>query len=262
MRPAVKKDGTEHYEFIFEHTDDLLVISTTPHDILTHLDQHYVLKPESIGKPTQYLGSETGDYRLEDNPTMVRWYASPDNYVKEAVRNLNNWISERGRLLKVKVQRILPSRYRPELDATPYCDEEESDYYQQQIGVLRWAIELGRIDITAATSMLASYTAAPRQGNISALFLPCAVTIDPNLFSTIAISLLMTKKKFGVADHAGDMVKRLSRTGLLIYLNRSAIFWYSKKQNSVETSTFGSEFIALKTGMEMIKGLRYKLTYH
>jgi hypothetical protein len=44
-----------------------------------------------------------------------------------------------------------------------------------------------------------------------------------------------------------------------MYLNRAPILWYSKKQNSVETSTFGSEFVALKTGMEMIKGMRYKL---
>ena len=40
-----------------------------------------------------------------------------------------------------------------------------------------------------------------------------------------------------------------------MYLNRTPIIWYSKKQNSVETSTFGSEFTTLKTGIEMIKGL-------
>ena len=44
-----------------------------------------------------------------------------------------------------------------------------------------------------------------------------------------------------------------------MYLNRTPIIWYSNKQNSVETSTFGSEFTASKTGIEMIKGLRYKL---
>jgi hypothetical protein len=61
------------------------------------------------------------------------------------------------------------------------------------------------------------------------------------------------------ADHAGDVVTRRSRTGVLVYLNRAPILWYSKKQNSVETLTFGSELIALKTGIEIIKGLRYKL---
>ena len=37
------------------------------------------------------------------------------------------------------------------------------------------------------------------------------------------------------------------------------MIWYSKRQNTVETSTFGSEFIALKIPTEMIEGLRYKL---
>ena len=57
------------------------------------------------------------------------------------------------------------------------------------------------------------------------------------------------------SDHAGDILSQQSRTGVLIYLNRSPIISYSNKQNSVETSTFGSEFTALKTDIEMIKGL-------
>lgn len=61
------------------------------------------------------------------------------------------------------------------------------------------------------------------------------------------------------ADHAGDLQTRRSRTGVLLYLNKAPIVWHSKKQNSVETSTFGSEFIALKTGIEIVKGMRYKL---
>ena len=53
-------------------------------------------------------------------------------------------------------------------------------------------------------------------------------------------------------DHVGDLVTRRSRTGVLIYLNQAPICWYSKKQNSVETSTFGSEFMALKTVIKQI----------
>ena len=37
------------------------------------------------------------------------------------------------------------------------------------------------------------------------------------------------------------------------------IYWMSKKQTSVETSSFGSEFIAMKQCTEYIRGLRYKL---
>jgi hypothetical protein len=61
------------------------------------------------------------------------------------------------------------------------------------------------------------------------------------------------------ADHAGDQVTRRSRTGVLLYLNRSPILWSSKKQGSIETSTFGSEFMALKTAVDMVMGMRYTL---
>ena len=64
---------------------------------------------------------------------------------------------------------------------------------------------------------------------------------------------------FADASHAANLVTRQSRTGVLIYVNRAPIVWYSKKQNSVETSTFGSEFMALKVGVELLEGLRYKL---
>ena len=37
------------------------------------------------------------------------------------------------------------------------------------------------------------------------------------------------------------------------------IIWFSKKQNTIETSTYGPEFLALKTAQEMIDGLIFKL---
>jgi hypothetical protein len=42
-------------------------------------------------------------------------------------------------------------------------------------------------------------------------------------------------------------------------VNCAPIIWYSKRQNTVEASTFSAEYIALKTAVEMIEGLRYKL---
>ena len=46
---------------------------------------------------------------------------------------------------------------------------------------------------------------------------------------------------------------------MLIYVNSAPILWYSKRQNTVESSTFGSEIIAMKIAVEMIEGFRYKL---
>ncbi len=61
------------------------------------------------------------------------------------------------------------------------------------------------------------------------------------------------------ADHAGCKATWRSHTGILIYVNRAPIVWFSKWENTVESSTFGSEFIALKTAIDLIESLRYKL---
>ena len=61
------------------------------------------------------------------------------------------------------------------------------------------------------------------------------------------------------ADHASDMMTRRSRTGFLVYLSCALIYWWSKKQNSMESSSFGSEFIAMNQCCEYVGGLRYKL---
>ena len=61
------------------------------------------------------------------------------------------------------------------------------------------------------------------------------------------------------SDHAGNRITRRSHTGIIIFLNMAPIAWYSKKQNTVESSTFSAEFIALKTAIEMLDGLLYKL---
>ena len=61
------------------------------------------------------------------------------------------------------------------------------------------------------------------------------------------------------ADHATDSVTQRSRTGFVVYLNCALIYWLSKKQASIESSSFGSEFCAMKTCCEYLRGLRYKL---
>ena len=48
------------------------------------------------------------------------------------------------------------------------------------------------------------------------------------------------------ADHAVDTVTRRPRTRFMLYLNIVPIYWSTKKQKSVESSYFGSEFSAMK----------------
>ena len=59
-------------------------------------------------------------------------------------------------------------------------------------------------------------------------------------------------------DHIGDIVSRRSRTGFFIFINIASVIFNFKKQTTIETSVFGSEFVAIKTAMESVRGLRYK----
>ena len=61
------------------------------------------------------------------------------------------------------------------------------------------------------------------------------------------------------SDHAGDKMKQRSFTGYFIFMNTALIDWLSKKQATIESSVFGAEFITMKTGVEALRGIRYKL---
>jgi Reverse transcriptase (RNA-dependent DNA polymerase) len=290
FRPAQRPDGTRYYEYVLVYTDDILCLSCDPKSILCQLDQHFLLKPDSIGPPTQYLGASIGRYKFEDGDEC--WCMGSEQYVTEAICNVTSWLEQRGLMLKTKVSAVLPSNYLPELDTTPLCNDEDHNYFQQQIGVLRWAVELGRIDICTEVSMLAAYCAAPREGHLSAVMHVFAylkahtrskVVLDPSYvdhvdqeqpdwtdFYTDAKELLppdtpeplgkpVQMTTFVDSDHAGDKVTRGSRTGVLVFLNRVPVVWFSKKQNSIETLSFGSEFTAMKQGVEISEGVRYKL---
>jgi len=60
------------------------------------------------------------------------------------------------------------------------------------------------------------------------------------------------------ANHASNLANSRSHTGVLVYVkNNVLVLWYSKHQNSVESSSFGSKFVALRIATELIEALRY-----
>ena len=61
------------------------------------------------------------------------------------------------------------------------------------------------------------------------------------------------------ANRAGCRLTRRLHTGVPIFVNRAPILWYSKRQNLVKSSIFGSEFVAIRIAIEMVEGLRYIL---
>jgi hypothetical protein len=61
------------------------------------------------------------------------------------------------------------------------------------------------------------------------------------------------------ADHAHDLVRRISITGILVMLNNTPIRWISKRQKTVETSTYRSELVASRVATDLIVEIRYML---
>jgi hypothetical protein len=53
---------------------------------------------------------------------------------------------------------------------TDELDDAGLSRFRQLIGILRWAIELGRVDIYFEVAVLSQYLASPRQGHLEAVY--------------------------------------------------------------------------------------------
>ena len=60
----------------------------------------------------------------------------------------------------------MKSTYWPELDVSPELEPAEASYYQSLIGVLRWIMELGRVDICLEVSMMSLHLTLQREGHL------------------------------------------------------------------------------------------------
>ena len=295
MRAAKKANGTPYWEYVLLYTDDALAISENAENILRkEIGRYFELKAESIGPPEIYLGGRLRKVVLEDGTNA--WAFGSSQYVRASVDNVKEYLLKKG-LDKLHGRKApFRSKYRPEIDVTRELTADEGSYYQSLIGILRWIVELGRVDICCEVSLLSSHLALPRKGHLEAIFHifgyldkhhnsemvfdPSEPEIDMTVFnrkdwSTSESGFTLyedlpqnmpeargfgfTMRAFVDADHATDSITRRSRTGFLVYLNKAPIYWTSKKQISVETSSFGSEFTAMKQCTEYVRGLRYKL---
>ena len=172
MQLAEKSDGTTYYEYELLYVDDALVISENVEEILREeIGKYFELKEESIGRPSLYLCGHVHQVKLDNG--VDAWSFSSSQYVQTAVKNVEEWLSKRGDgrwKLPSKAETPMQSTYQPELDISLELSTEESSYYQSLIGVLRWIVELGRIDICLEVFMMSSHLALPREGHLEQVF--------------------------------------------------------------------------------------------
>ena len=108
--------------------------------------------------------------RVKVDDSTHAWAFSSTQYVRAAVANVEAFLAKTGECLKAKASSPLPKDYRPEIDVSDELSETEASYFQSLIGVLRWMVELGRVDICTEVSILSSHLALPRKGHLDALF--------------------------------------------------------------------------------------------
>jgi hypothetical protein len=296
IQAALRDDGFDYYAMLLIYVDDILAISHQPKVLIDAIGEYYKVKPDSDKEPEIYLGANVEKVQMLDGREV--WATSPRDYVKNAIKIVESLLGEDGDgyVLKNKVKNPFPMNYRPELDVSDELGSELSSRYLQLIGIARWAIELGHIDIFHEVSLLSQYQANPRVGHLEVMYHVFAYLKNHLDMGRIAYDSLtpmvndltfqcnadwtdfygdvqeelppkmlklrgnpVTKSEFVDANHAGNMVTRQSHTGIIIFVQNAPIIWYSKRQNMVEAATFGSEMVALRICKEFIVAMHYKL---
>ena len=151
------------------YVDDALVISDWGEDIIRNEPgKCFYIKEESIGEPTLYLGNKVTKVELENG--ISAWSFSSSQYVQAAVGNVENQLKDQGSSLPTRCSSPIARNYRQDIDISPELGVSDAAYYQSLIGILRWIVELGRVDITTEVSMLSSCMALPRKGHLEQLY--------------------------------------------------------------------------------------------
>jgi hypothetical protein len=268
-----------------------LSISADPADALKGLQTTFKLKDDKVEVPDIYLGAALGRMQVDGKWC---WTMSAEKYVSESVKNLEEDMAKKGLRLPSKFFTPLPVDFKPELDVSAELKADGVQYYQELIGVLRWAVEIGRVDILLETSLMLAHLALSRIGHLEALYRIFGYlkihlkrklafnaehpVIDDRMFKdhdwndfyrgveeAIPGDMprprgnMMSTHCFMDASHGSDRMTRRSQIGILVFCNKAPILWHSKHQNTFEAITFGSEFQAMKNAIELVESLRYKL---
>ena len=86
---------------------------------------------------------------------------SSEKYVKAAVAIVKEKLLKSEKRLPSRCNTPLKPGYRHDMDDSCELKSDGLQYYQELVGVLRWMVELGRVDILLETSLVSSHLALP-----------------------------------------------------------------------------------------------------
>jgi hypothetical protein len=282
MRP-----NEDHYEYLAVFVDDLCICSRDPQsllDIMSDPNGEHKYQFKGVGPITYHLG---GNFKRDKDGTLAY---SAESYIEKTVAAYERIYGEKPKEYSCPLE---PDDH-PELDTTPEMGPDGIQKYQSLIGQLQWAISLCRFDIQVAVMSLSRFRSAPRQGHLdrakrvigylrkhpdaSIRFrtgIPDYSGIEPPQFDWMQSVYGSPKEETG--DHPPplgkavrtttfkdanlmhDLVTGRSASGIFHMVNKTPVGWFSKRQDTVETATYGSEFVAARLAVEQIQDLRNTL---
>ena len=278
-------DKGTHWEYLCVYVDDIMVMSKDPQSFMQDLQTTFKMK--GVGPPDYHLG---GNFERLSNGRLS-WGSK--TYINKILDQYQRLFPNQPFCKKTKTP--LSAKYHPELDISDLLDEDERKLYQSLIGMLQWAVTLGRYDIHHAVMTMSRFRNMPRKdhlANVKGIFSYLKNFKDASIMFNTA---KFDHSQYPVVDHEWkyiygevkedlpknhpeargksvaftsfcdanllhDLVIGRSVSGILHLVNCTLIDWFSKRQNQVETAVYGSEFMAGRLAVEQIMELRYMFT--
>jgi len=280
MRPST--DGST-YEYVGVYVDDLGMVMQNPKEFIDKLTNDYKFKLKSTGPIEFHLG-----YGV--------LCMHPRKYID---RMVDAYVRMFGKKPSTSVLSPLEKGDHPECDTLELLGPEDMTCFQSLIGQMQWAVTLGRLDIATAVMTMSTFRAAPRKGHLDRAKRICGYLLKmqdacirfcgglPNYSDMTAPVFDWAESVYSppvmelprdapapcgkpvILTHyvdanllyhcmlTGGSVTRIIHT----MINGTPIDAYTKKQSTVETATYGSEFVAARTCVEQIMDLRLTLSY-
>ena len=276
-----------HYEYVCLYVDDLAVMAEEPTDIYQMLREVGGYKLRDQEGISYHIG---GDFFRDPDGTLC--YGAK-TYIKRLLANFERMFGTMPR----ECNTPLESGDHPELDTSEFLDNDGIKKYQSIIGALQWAVSLCRYDINCAVMTMGRFRTAPRIGHLERLkrivgylkkynmgairfrtsepdyshleepdvdwtysvYGNVKEELPPDMPKPLGKTVVLTC--YVDANLLHDLVTGRSATGILHMLNLTPIDFTAKRQETVETATYGSEFVAARIATEQIMDLRNTLRY-
>ena len=283
-----RKNG-DVYEYVATYVDDLTLAMKDPLLLIEQLKQApYNLK----FKGTEELSFQLGcGFTRDPDGTL---YMEASKYITRMEESYQRYF---GELPSTKVKQPLEEGDHPELDTSEFLGPDEIQIYQSLIGMIQWAVSIGRFDIQCAVMTMSSFQAMPRKGHLDRLKIICGYLHSqkhfkirfrtgvpdysslPDVEDDWTHSVYNNRKEIlpdDAPDPLGksvtitshfdaslmhDVLSGKSVTGIIHYFNGFPVETYCKKPPTIECAIYGAEFIAGRTCFEQIIELCNYLQY-